>query len=105
MPTLYFLPLLGFCNPNRFIGPVKKNLFFLVNNALIGKRKKDEIGFSVVRGGNVVGEHSIKYFNGDERLEINHNTLHLHQMILRHCTLNRHQMRCFFYLKPCFFTK
>ena len=35
-------------------------------------RKKDEIGFSVVRGGNVVGEHSIKYFNGDERLEINH---------------------------------
>ena len=39
---------------------------------IIGKRKKDEIGFSVVRGGNVVGEHSIKYFNGDERLEINH---------------------------------
>ena len=34
--------------------------------------KKNEIGFSVVRGGNVVGEHSIKYFNGDERLEINH---------------------------------
>ena len=36
------------------------------------KEKKNEIGFSVVRGGNVVGEHSIKYFNGDERLEINH---------------------------------
>ena len=39
---------------------------------LVGKRKKDEIGFSVVRGGNIVGEHSIKFFNGDERLEINH---------------------------------
>ena len=44
----------------------------IVSWRLIGKRKKDEIGFSVVRGGNVVGEHSIKYFNGDERLEINH---------------------------------
>ena len=44
----------------------------LSREGIIGKRKKDEIGFSVVRGGNVVGEHSIKYFNGDERLEINH---------------------------------
>ena len=44
----------------------------LSRQGLIGKRKTDEIGFSVVRGGNVVGEHSIKYFNGDERLEINH---------------------------------
>ena len=44
----------------------------LSRQGIIGERKKDEIGFSVVRGGNVVGEHSIKYFNGDERLEINH---------------------------------
>ena len=44
----------------------------LSREGIIGKRKKDEIGFSVVRGGNVVGEHSIKYYNGDERLEINH---------------------------------
>ena len=44
----------------------------LSREGIIGKRKKDDIGFSVVRGGNVVGEHSIKYFNGDERLEINH---------------------------------
>ena len=44
----------------------------LSREGIIGKRKKNEIGFSVVRGGNVVGEHSIKYFNGDERLEINH---------------------------------
>ena len=44
----------------------------LSREGIIGKRNKDEIGFSVVRGGNVVGEHSIKYFNGDERLEINH---------------------------------
>ena len=44
----------------------------LSREGIIGKRKKDEIGFSVVRGGNVVGEHSIKFFNDDERLEINH---------------------------------
>ncbi len=44
----------------------------LSRQGIVGKRKKDEIGFSVVRGGNVIGEHSIKYFNGDERLEINH---------------------------------
>ena len=44
----------------------------LSREGIIGKRKKNEIGFSVVRGGNVVGEHSIKFFNGDERLEINH---------------------------------
>ena len=44
----------------------------LTREGIIEKRKKEEIGFSVVRGGNVVGEHSIKYFNGDERLEINH---------------------------------
>ena len=48
------------------------NVKQLSREGIIGKRKKDEIGFSVVRGGNVVGEHSIKYFNGDERLEINH---------------------------------
>ena len=28
----------------------------------VSLRKKDENGFSVVRGGNVVGEHSIKYY-------------------------------------------
>ncbi len=44
----------------------------LSREGIAGIRKKDEIGFSVVRGGNVVGEHSIKYFNGDEKLEINH---------------------------------
>ena len=44
----------------------------LSREGIVGERKKEEIGFSVVRGGNVVGEHSIKYFNGDERLEINH---------------------------------
>ena len=41
-------------------------------NGIIGKRKKDEIGFAVLRGGDVVGEHSIKFYNNSERIEINH---------------------------------
>ena len=65
---------------------------------IIGK-EKDEIGFSVVRGGNVGGEHSIKYFNGDERLEINHiaNDRSIFQGAIRSAiwTLNQ---------KPGFFT-
>lgn len=35
-------------------------------------RKKDEIGFSSIRGGNIVGEHSVKFFGENEELEITH---------------------------------
>ena len=37
-----------------------------------GKRNKDEIGISSLRGGNIVGEHSVKFFNDFETLEITH---------------------------------
>lgn len=36
------------------------------------KRKKNEIGFSSIRGGNIVGEHSVKFFSENETLEITH---------------------------------
>lgn len=36
------------------------------------KREKNEIGFSSIRGGNVVGEHSVLFFSDDEILEIKH---------------------------------
>lgn len=36
------------------------------------KRSKDEIGFSSVRGGNIVGEHTVKFFGENETLEIKH---------------------------------
>lgn len=35
-------------------------------------RKKEEIGFSSVRGGNIVGEHTVKFFGENETLEITH---------------------------------
>lgn len=37
-----------------------------------GKRKKSEIGISSLRGGNIVGEHSVKFFSDFETLEITH---------------------------------
>ncbi len=41
-------------------------------NGMVGQRKKEEIGFAVLRGGDVVGEHSIRFYNENERLEFNH---------------------------------
>ena len=36
------------------------------------KRDKKEIGFSSIRGGNVVGEHTVQFFSENETLEITH---------------------------------
>ena len=36
------------------------------------KRSKKEIGFSSIRGGNVVGEHTVQFFSENETLEITH---------------------------------
>ncbi|MCI8481743.1 MAG: hypothetical protein HFJ27_01290 [Clostridia bacterium] len=36
------------------------------------KRKQNEIGFSAIRGGNIVGEHSVLFFGEHETFEIKH---------------------------------
>lgn len=36
------------------------------------KRSNNEIGFSSIRGGNIVGEHSVIFFSDDESLEVKH---------------------------------
>ncbi len=36
------------------------------------KRSKDEIGFSSIRGGNIVGEHTVEFIGENEILEITH---------------------------------
>lgn len=36
------------------------------------KRSKNEIGFSSIRGGNIVGEHSVLFFSDNESLEVKH---------------------------------
>lgn len=36
------------------------------------RRKKNEIGFSSIRGGNIVGEHTVKFYSPYETFEITH---------------------------------
>ena len=36
------------------------------------KRKPNEIGFSSIRGGNIVGEHTVQFFGEHETFEIKH---------------------------------
>ena len=48
------------------------NLKSVSRDGLVGKRKKDEIGFAVLRGGDVVGEHSVFFCNSGERIELVH---------------------------------
>ena len=43
-----------------------------VRDGSTGPRKKGDIGFSVLRGGNVAGEHSVIFFGKDERIELVH---------------------------------
>ena len=37
-----------------------------------GKRKQDDIGFATLRGGDVVGEHTVFFYGTGERLELSH---------------------------------
>ena len=43
-------------------------------HSINNKREKNEIGFSCIRGGNIVGEHTVKFFDLDESFEITHTT-------------------------------
>ncbi len=38
----------------------------------IGERKKDEIGVFALRGGDIVGRHTVGFYNDGEYLELNH---------------------------------
>jgi len=41
-------------------------------DGITGERKRGNIGFAVLRGGNVAGEHTVSFNAPDERLEITH---------------------------------
>ena len=49
-----------------------RNLIILRECIKEKKRSKDEIGFSSVRGGNIVGEHTVQFFGEFETFEIKH---------------------------------
>ena len=40
----------------------------------VGRRPSGEIGFAALRGGNVIGEHSVIFAGAGERLEVAHKT-------------------------------
>ncbi len=39
---------------------------------LVGERTRDEIGLHAVRGGDIVGEHTVYFIGPDERIELTH---------------------------------
>ena len=41
-------------------------------DGITGARRAGDIGFAVMRGGNVAGEHSVTFFGEDERIELTH---------------------------------
>jgi len=43
---------------------------------LIGERPENEIGFSTVRGGDVIGDHTVMFLGDGDRLEITHKASH-----------------------------
>ncbi|HZI03357.1 MAG TPA: dihydrodipicolinate reductase C-terminal domain-containing protein, partial [Archangium sp.] len=45
----------------------------------MGARPKQEIGVQTLRGGDVVGEHTVYYFGEGERIELTHRATHRDQ--------------------------
>ena len=52
-----------------------KFIYNLNRNNCYRKRLKNEIGISSIRGGNIVGEHSVFFFDESEILELKHTAL------------------------------
>ncbi|MBL0059241.1 MAG: 4-hydroxy-tetrahydrodipicolinate reductase [Elusimicrobia bacterium] len=50
----------------------KAGRFVYGRQGLVGERKKDEIGVHAVRGGDVVGDHTVLFLGNGERIELVH---------------------------------
>lgn len=46
--------------------------FTLARSGATGPRRREEIGFSVARGGDVVGDHTVFFYGAGERIELTH---------------------------------
>ena len=49
-----------------------KNVGKYGREGLVGKRTQQEIGFSSIRGGDIVGDHTVFFIGEGERVEITH---------------------------------
>lgn len=45
-------------------------------DGIIGKREKNEIGMSVVRGGGIIGKHEVHFISKNDQLSLTHNAFH-----------------------------
>jgi 4-hydroxy-tetrahydrodipicolinate reductase len=50
----------------------KENDVIYGRKGIVGERPKNEIGVHAIRGGDVVGEHTVYFFSEGERIEITH---------------------------------
>ena len=49
-----------------------KNVRVSGRDGLIGERSKDEIAVMALRGGDIVGRHTVGFYNDGEYIELNH---------------------------------
>jgi 4-hydroxy-tetrahydrodipicolinate reductase len=56
-------------------GKALKDIAKFSREGITGERKGDEIGFQVLRGGDIVGEHTVFFILDGERIEITHRAL------------------------------
>jgi 4-hydroxy-tetrahydrodipicolinate reductase len=56
----------------RALGRDLSNAGVYGRHGLVGERKPEEIGVMAVRGGDIVGEHTVMFVTGGERLELIH---------------------------------
>ena len=54
------------------MGKKLKNIAVYSRHGNIGARKKGELGIQTLRGGDVIGEHSLLFYGDGERLELTH---------------------------------
>ncbi|MBK8575318.1 MAG: 4-hydroxy-tetrahydrodipicolinate reductase [Elusimicrobia bacterium] len=56
----------------------KTGQFVYGRHGLVGERKKEEIGIHAVRGGDVVGDHTVLFLGNGERIELVHRVTSRH---------------------------
>lgn len=54
------------------LGNELKDLAVYQREGAIGARSREEIGFSTIRGGDIVGEHTVLFLGEGERVEVTH---------------------------------
>jgi 4-hydroxy-tetrahydrodipicolinate reductase len=54
------------------LGRDPKDTFAFARHGIVGERPPSQIGLQTVRGGDVVGEHTVYFFGDGERLELTH---------------------------------